>query len=1097
MLLLRLLILASLCAAISASLLPSLALNYPRGLQRLFGAKREADVKEKGEEREVCKTEECNLIAKVIKESMDETVDPCDDFYEYACGNWSKVNPVPENMTSWSLWTMVSKKVINQVKEIIKSEPKSDDFFAVKLAKKWYKSCTDLDGINRRGVEPILSTLWRHGGWPLIMEDGEWDEDIYNWQIVDDQYARLMGFNAFHDLRYDSLLYEDNKTILIETPHLPLGVYQILSLESILNADSSDENNESGEGSQEKGSKEKRRESEEGEDENEEGEDNDWYSVEYEEEEEELRNRKAVGKRNHKRLGHHGRRHSKKKMTTRHVAKVKTRRRTRREVMRKKVLHRMLHQLKKANKRKLHHRAKGKLSKHTHYPGLKLSRKRSNLGMNKEKSNVNHIKKKKNNGKRKRIEKSEREHKEELHKKKIARRKNAKQLGHGERKSNKNKVLEKRTHEKKMKKKSSRTETKGKLHTIESHKRQKTANHRVHRFASKMSVSKRRKVLADSNEPEYNDIDVSNDDANEYDDNNEENNDDYETPDSIYIDNEENDNSDNDNDGGEGSGNDYDDNDDDDDNDSDEGSGNDDDDDDDDDDDEEEEDLEELRQQYKEYILNVSLILIEGRGIDISREKLEQDVNDLVEFTIKIGELTLDYDDELTNTTLNEFQNYYKDLGPVTSKNRINWIRKVDKLFSEAGVEIDNDVEITVTAVNYIEKLHTLLEETPTKTLVNYIHWNFLSKIVIAGPEELIELTEQWSGRNPFGSRDAVCIELVELTHIAGYEYVRKYLPPEVAKSARDMIDDIQKEVEYQIKESTWMDDDTKHFVLDKLVHMKNWIGSPEWYRNTTLAKRYFRGLTIGPSFYENILNYIRYIKWQGLREIVEDNEEDYSDAMNPLELNAFFIPYENSISITAADLQSPFFSPNRTWYVNFGIIGLVMGHEVNHGFDDSGHLFDMEGNEMEWLTAMANAYNKRAGCFVDQYNKYSIIKGENMTIENYGNQTVGENIADSMGLQAVFRAYKRRERECGKPDPALPGLEQFTNDQNFFLSFANLWCETEDRKTALENAKYDVHSAARLRVIGPVTNSQAFAKAFNCPVGSAMNPKEKCNIWK
>ncbi|KOC67601.1 Neprilysin-1 [Habropoda laboriosa] len=929
---------ASLCAAISASLLPSLALNYPRGLQRLFGAKREADVKEKGEEREVCKTEECNLIAKVIKESMDETVDPCDDFYEYACGNWSKVNPVPENMTSWSLWTMVSKKVINQVKEIIKSEPKSDDFFAVKLAKKWYKSCTDLDGINRRGVEPILSTLWRHGGWPLIMEDGEWDEDIYNWQIVDDQYARLMGFNAFHDLRYDSLLYEDNKTILIETPHLPLGVYQILSLESILNADSSDENNESGEGSQEKGSKEKRRESEEGEDENEEGEDNDWYSVEYEEEEEELRNRKAVGKRNHKRLGHHGRRHSKKKMTTRHVAKVKTRRRTRREVMRKKVLHRMLHQLKKANKRKLHHRAKGKLSKHTHYPGLKLSRKRSNLGMNKEKSNVNHIKKKKNNGKRKRIEKSEREHKEELHKKKIARRKNAKQL---------------------------------------------------------------------------------------------------------------------------------------------------------------EEDLEELRQQYKEYILNVSLILIEGRGIDISREKLEQDVNDLVEFTIKIGELTLDYDDELTNTTLNEFQNYYKDLGPVTSKNRINWIRKVDKLFSEAGVEIDNDVEITVTAVNYIEKLHTLLEETPTKTLVNYIHWNFLSKIVIAGPEELIELTEQWSGRNPFGSRDAVCIELVELTHIAGYEYVRKYLPPEVAKSARDMIDDIQKEVEYQIKESTWMDDDTKHFVLDKLVHMKNWIGSPEWYRNTTLAKRYFRGLTIGPSFYENILNYIRYIKWQGLREIVEDNEEDYSDAMNPLELNAFFIPYENSISITAADLQSPFFSPNRTWYVNFGIIGLVMGHEVNHGFDDSGHLFDMEGNEMEWLTAMANAYNKRAGCFVDQYNKYSIIKGENMTIENYGNQTVGENIADSMGLQAVFRAYKRRERECGKPDPALPGLEQFTNDQNFFLSFANLWCETEDRKTALENAKYDVHSAARLRVIGPVTNSQAFAKAFNCPVGSAMNPKEKCNIWK
>lgn len=160
-------------------------------------------------------------------------------------------------------------------------------------------------------------------------------------------------------------------------------------------------------------------------------------------------------------------------------------------------------------------------------------------------------------------------------------------------------------------------------------------------------------------------------------------------------------------------------------------------------------------------------------------------------------------------------------------------------------------------------------------------------------------------------------------------------------------------------------------------------------------------------------------------------------------------------------------------------------------------------------------------------------------TFQNYGNQTWGENIADTMALQTVFRAYKRRERVCKKEDPVLPGLERFSNDQLFFLSSANvslplpatllpiiinlnlnlnnifialhiffrkirynfylqLWCETvQNKDIIMHRAKYDVHSTARLRTIGSMSNSEDFARAFKCPVGSPMNPENKCNIWE
>ncbi|KAL0120359.1 hypothetical protein PUN28_008190 [Cardiocondyla obscurior] len=338
------------------------------------------------------------------------------------------------------------------------------------------------------------------------------------------------------------------------------------------------------------------------------------------------------------------------------------------------------------------------------------------------------------------------------------------------------------------------------------------------------------------------------------------------------------------------------------------------------------------------------------------------------------------------------------------------------------------------------------------------------------------------------------------MSDIIAYEYVRKHFSDEITTSALDMMDDIQKEVEHEIKKSDWMDEETVDFVLAKLVNMRKFIGYPSWYRNDTIVKRYYQGLIIGNSYYENVLSYGRYQKWKELRKLEQDENEEVDEndedvlMMNPVMVNAFFSPDDNSVALSAADFQSPLFAYNRPQVINYGIVGTIMGHEVNHGFDNDGHLYDKNGELVEWLPTMTEEYSRRANCFVQQFNKYA--NENNYEILNYGNQTAGENIADTMGVEASFKAYRRRERGCGKSNIILPGYKDLTHEQLFFLAFANLWCEAESNST-IAKAKDDVHSTGRLRVIGTVANLQEFAEAFNCPVGSPMNPEKKCHIWK
>jgi endothelin-converting enzyme/putative endopeptidase len=212
---------------------------------------------------------------------------------------------------------------------------------------------------------------------------------------------------------------------------------------------------------------------------------------------------------------------------------------------------------------------------------------------------------------------------------------------------------------------------------------------------------------------------------------------------------------------------------------------------------------------------------------------------------------------------------------------------------------------------------------------------------------------------------------------------------------------------------------------------------------------------------------------------------------MTPQMVNAYYNPLVNEIAFPAGILQPPFFRRDHPAAMNYGAIGAVMGHELTHGFDDQGRKFDPQGRLQEWWAPeVARRFEDRARCVERQYSGYEVEPG----VAVQGELTLGENIADNGGLKQAYDAYKGWEAQQGEEvPPAVPGL---TNDQLFFVSYAQVWCAKMTPEAARMQVTVDPHSPARFRVIGAITNHPAFGAAFQCAPGTPMNPVDKCQVW-
>jgi len=295
------------------------------------------------------------------------------------------------------------------------------------------------------------------------------------------------------------------------------------------------------------------------------------------------------------------------------------------------------------------------------------------------------------------------------------------------------------------------------------------------------------------------------------------------------------------------------------------------------------------------------------------------------------------------------------------------------------------------------------------------------------------------------------------------------------------------------LRDATWMSDETKQQAKDKLDKMTVNIGFPDWINDENeLNSRYTTFNVIDNNY---IGTRVSGRAWQQ-REwwtLLQGAVDKAMWLTGPAIVNAFYSSNFNSITFPAGILQPPFFSKDMTTAMNFGGIGMVIGHEITHGFDDQGSKFDGDGNYRNWWTEDDRKnFDDRVQCIKDEYSAFYFDEAEkNLN----GDLTAGENTADNGGVwESMYGFDIWRTRGV---DKFIPGIsDKFTQEQLFYLSFGQIWCAKYKPEYAKWMVDNDSHSPGRFRTDGTVQNAAGFATAFGCKTGTPMAPEEPCRVW-
>ena len=412
-----------------------------------------------------------------------------------------------------------------------------------------------------------------------------------------------------------------------------------------------------------------------------------------------------------------------------------------------------------------------------------------------------------------------------------------------------------------------------------------------------------------------------------------------------------------------------------------------------------------------------------------------------------------------------------------------------------AAAEAPAFTDVNVGWPDFFKALDATWRETSLDDLKSYARWRVLNAgaatLARAFEQERFDFFERYlRGIKEQPPRWKTCVAMVDdgLGEALGQLYVRKAFGGESKARMIELVNALTVALEQDITTLDWMTPETKTKAIEKLKKLgKQKIGYPEkWrdYSSVSVDRADFSGNSRRADRFEVKRNYDK------LGKPVDRTEW----GMTPPTVNAYYASQLAEIVFPAGILQPPFFDSKVDDAVNFGAIGAVIGHELSHGFDDSGRKFDGDGNLKDWWTeADAKAFEERAACIADQYSGYSPVNDPKTGKPAFvnGKLTLGENIGDNGGLRIAFMALMNTLK--GKDRTVVSG---YTPEQRFFLGFAQVWCQNSTDADALQRIFTDPHSAGRFRANGTISNMPEFQQAFSCKSGTPMAPDKRCRVW-
>lgn len=483
-----------------------------------------------------------------------------------------------------------------------------------------------------------------------------------------------------------------------------------------------------------------------------------------------------------------------------------------------------------------------------------------------------------------------------------------------------------------------------------------------------------------------------------------------------------------------------------------------------------------MRDAYRAYINK--LFTLAGS----SPEQADAAVDAMMKIEKAIAEISYGRED-LRDSQKNYNKLAYEDFKQIESP--LDW----DVYFESMGLA--GLKELDAKQINFYKDMNKALQNTTVDEQKYYLAFNLLSAAAPYLSDDFVDADFEFYGKVMSGKQEQQprwkrSLNTVNgaLGEAVGEMYVEKYFPASSKEKMLTLVGNLQTALSERINGLEWMSDTTKAKAQEKLAAFTVKIGYPDKWRD-------YSGLEIkDDSYWANVRRSNIFDMAYQLADV--DKPVDKSRwHMNPQTVNAYYNPTTNEICFPAAILQPPFFNPDADDAVNYGAIGVVIGHEMTHGFDDQGRNYDKDGNLIDWWTAEdAVRFTERADKLVDQYDQIIVID----TLHANGRFTLGENIADHGGLLVAHQAYLNSLK--GKETPAP--IDGFTNEQRFFLGYATLWGQNIRPEEIRRRTKIDPHSLGKWRVNAALRNIAPFYAAFDIKEGDPMfmAPVDRVVIW-